>query len=125
MTITFKRSNRKFTGGLLKSQRKKKKRDFGSDFIPVRIGDERKKTIEGLANLKKQRLLQANFINVTDPKTGKTQRTKILGVLEHMDNINYTRMNIVTKGCVVKTETGKAKVTSKPGQHGVVNGILI
>jgi small subunit ribosomal protein S8e len=125
MSITFKRSNRKFTGGLLHKQRKKKKRDFGSDFIPVKLGEEKKKTMVGLSNFTKQRLLQANFINVTDPKTGKTKKTKIIGVIEHMDNINYTRMNIVTKGCVVKTESGNAKVTSRPGQDGLVNGILV
>jgi small subunit ribosomal protein S8e len=125
MTISFKRSNRKFTGGMLKKQRKKKKKDFGSDFIPVKLGEERKKTVEGLSNFKKQRLLQASFINVTDTQTGKTKKAKILEVVEHMDNINYTRMNIVTKGCVVKTDIGRAKVTSKPGQHGVVNGILV
>jgi small subunit ribosomal protein S8e len=125
MTISLHKSNRKFTGGMLKKQRKKKKRDFGSDFIPVKIGKERKKTVEGLSNFRKQRLLETSIINVTDPQTGKTQKTKIIEVIEHMDNINYTRMNIITKGCVVKTEVGKAKVTSRPGQHGIVNGILI
>jgi small subunit ribosomal protein S8e len=125
MSITFKRSNRKFTGGLLHKQRKKRKSDFGSDFIPVKLGEDKKKAIEGLSNFTKQRLLQASLINVTDPKTGKTKKTKIIGVIEHLDNINYTRMNIITKGCVVKTEAGNAKVTSRPGQHGIVNGILV
>lgn len=125
MAITFKRSNRKPTGGLLKSMRKKKKGDFGNDFMPVKIGEERKKTIVGLSNYEKQRLMQSNSINLTDSKTGKTKKAKILEVVDHKDNINYTRMNIITKGCIVKTDAGKAKITSKPGQHGVVNGILI
>jgi small subunit ribosomal protein S8e len=125
MAITFHESNRKMTGGLLRKMRKKKKGDFGNDFMPVRIGEERRKTIIGLANNKKQRLLQTNSINLTDSKTGKTKKAKILEVVEHMDNINYTRMNIITKGCVVNTDAGRAKVTSKPGQHGIVNGILI
>ena len=125
MAITFHRSNRKPTGGLLKSMRKKKKGDFGNDFMPVKLGDERKKTVIGLSNFKKQRLMQANFINLTDSKSGKTRKAKILEVVDHMDNINYTRMNIITKGCIVMTDAGKAKVTSKPGQHGIINGIVI
>jgi small subunit ribosomal protein S8e len=34
-------------------------------------------------------------------------------------------MGIVTKGCIVETELGKAKVTSRPSQHGIVNAILV
>jgi len=42
-----------------------------------------------------------------------------------MDDPHYTRMNVITKGCIVNTEIGRVKVTSRPTQHGVVNGILI
>jgi len=125
MSISNFKSKRKTTGGLYKRLRKKKKRDFGNDFIPIRIGEERKKVVEGLANIRKQRLLQTNMINVTDTKTGKSKKVKILQVLEHLDNIHYTRMSVITKGCVVKTEMGKVKVTSRPGQHGMINGILL
>jgi len=34
-------------------------------------------------------------------------------------------MNVITKGAIVKTELGLVRVTSRPGQHGVVNGVLI
>jgi small subunit ribosomal protein S8e len=71
----------------------------------------------------KQKLLQANLINVS--KSGKTQTVKILEVIDHMDDPHYTRMNVITKGCIVNTEIGKVKVTSRPTQHGVVNGIII
>ena len=125
MALSQFRSKRKFTGGLYKKIRKKKKRDFGSDFIPIKIGERSKKVVRGLAGSRKQRLLQSDVINVTNPKTGKTQTTKILEVLEHLDNPHYTRMNVITKGCLVKTDLGKVKITSRPGQHGIVNGILI
>jgi small subunit ribosomal protein S8e len=125
MALSQFRSKRKSTGGLYKRIRKKKKRDFGSDFIPVKLGPKNKKVVEGLANIRKQRLLQIDAINVTDPKTGKTENTKILEVLEHLDNPHYTRSNVITKGCIVKTELGKVKVTSRPSQHGVVNGIIV
>jgi small subunit ribosomal protein S8e len=34
-------------------------------------------------------------------------------------------MNIITKGAVIETDAGKARVTSRPGQHGVVNAVLL
>ena len=125
MALSQFRSKRKSTGGLYKRIRKKKKRDFGSDFIPIKLGEKSKKIIRGLAGIKKQRLLQVNSVNVANPKTGKSQTTKILEVLEHLDNPHYTRSSVITKGCVVKTELGRVKITSRPGQHGIVNGIIV
>ena len=46
-------------------------------------------------------------------------------VIENTANPNYVRQNIITKGSVIETEKGKAKVTSRPGQHGVVNAVLL
>ena len=125
MAITQHKSRKKSTGGLRKKQRKKKKRDFGSDFFPVKIGDQRKKTIEGLADFKKQRLLQVDKANVFDRSTGKAQLTKILNVKENLANPHFVRMRIITKGTIIETELGLAKVVSRPGQHGVVNAIKI
>jgi small subunit ribosomal protein S8e len=31
----------------------------------------------------------------------------------------------MTKGAIIETEMGKAKVTSRPGQDGVVNAVLL
>ena len=125
MAITQTESKRKFTGGLLKKYRKKKKRDFGSDFLPVKIGKERKKTVRGLSNNMKQRLLETSKVNVFDKKTGKAQMTKILDVKDNTANPNFIRMGIITKGAVIQTEAGLAKVISRPGQHGVINAVLV
>jgi len=124
MTIAHIRSNRKFTGGLYKRNRKKKKRDFGRDFIPIKIGEKRKQVINGLANIRKQRLLQVDKANVFD-SSGKARLTKILSVKENPSNPHFVRMGIVTKGAVIETELGLAKVVSRPGQDGVVNAIKI
>jgi len=124
MTIAQLRSNRKFTGGLYKRNRKKKKRDFGKDFIPVKIGEKRKQVISGLANIRKQRLLQVDKANVFD-SSGKAQLTKILSVKENPANPHFVRMGIVTKGALIETELGLAKVVSRPGQDGIVNAIKI
>jgi small subunit ribosomal protein S8e len=31
----------------------------------------------------------------------------------------------VTKGAIIQTEIGKARVTSRPGQSGAINAVLI
>lgn len=124
MSLSQFRGRRKSTGGMYKKIRKKKKRDFGSDFIPIKLGEKRKKVIRGLAGIKKQRLLQVDKANVFD-NSGKAQITKILSVKENPANPHFVRMGIVTKGAIIETELGLAKVVSRPGQDGVVNAIKI
>lgn len=125
MAISKYRGKRKSTGGLRKKLRKKKKRDFGSDFLPIRIGNVRKKLVRGLSNNNKQRLLQTDKANVFDTSTGKAQVSKILHVKENPANLHFVRMGIITKGAIIETELGLAKVVSRPGQHGVVNAVKI
>lgn len=71
----------------------------------------------------KRQLLAANIINVSD--AGKIQKTDILNVVENPANPNLVRRNVMTKGAIVQTKLGKVRITSRPGQHGVVNGILV
>ena len=70
-------------------------------------------------------MLSTNIANVADPKTGKISKSKILTVVGNTANPNYVRRNVITKGAVVKTELGLARVTSRPGQHGVLNAVLV
>jgi len=124
MAITQVKSKRKLTGGKYKKLRKKKKRDFGSDFFPIKIEEESKKTIEGLGNTEKQRIFHVDKVNVFDA-SGKAKVVGILDVEKNPANPHFVRMGIITKGAVVKTELGLAKIVSRPGQHGVVNAVLI
>ena len=124
MSLAHLKSKRKPTGGQYKKLRKKRKSDFGSDFIPVKIGKRRKQSVRGLAGSIKERLMQVDKVNVSD-ETGKAKVVEIKGVEENPANPHFVRMGIVTKGAVVKTDIGLAKVTSRPGQDGVVNAVLI
>ena len=63
--------------------------------------------------------------NVVDPKTQKSKKVKILTVVENSANPFYVRRNIINRGAIIETEIGKAKVTSRPGQHGLINAILL
>ena len=117
---------RKVTGGVVRRGRKKKKYEMGGDQILVKVSDvEKRKIVRTKGGGVKVKAVEVTYANVTDPKTGKSKKVKILGVVENPANPHYVRRGIVTKGCVIKTELGNAKVTSRPTQHGVVNAILL
>ena len=109
------KSKRKPTGGRLAAHRSKKRSEIGRELQQVKIGELTKKV----------RLLKTDMASVTDPKSGKNYSSKILAVIENTANPNYVRQNIITKGSIIGTEKGNAKVTSRPGQHGVVNAVLM
>jgi len=125
MALSQFRSKMKATGGLYHKIRKKKKRDFGSDFIPIRIKEQKIKEIRTFGGNKKLRVVQTNLANVTDPDTKETKKTKIIQVKENPANPFFVRQNVITKGAVIETELGLAKVISRPGQDGIVNAVLI
>jgi small subunit ribosomal protein S8e len=119
------RSKRTLTGSRLRRLRKKKKFERGSEFLETRIGKRKvkfKKTKGGGTKLK---LLSVEKINVADPETKKVKRVKILSVEKNPANPHFVRRNILTKGAIVRTEIGSAKITSKPGQDGIVNAVLV
>ena len=124
MPKTQTKSKRKLTGGLYKKLRKKKKRDFGKDFFPIRLGDKKKKVVRGIAKKTKQRLLRVDIANVFS-SSKKPQKVKILHVKENPANPHFVRMGVITKGAIIETELGLARVVSRPGQTGAVNALLI
>ena len=125
MAISQGKSTRSPSGARNVANRGKRKAELGRDPAETRVDEKRLRKIRTRGGNEKLRLAAANKINLTDAKSGKTQVTDILGVIENDANPNYVRRNIVTKGAVVETPEGNAKVTSRPGQDGVVNGILI
>ncbi|ABM80319.1 30S ribosomal protein S8e [Hyperthermus butylicus] len=73
----------------------------------------------------KIRLKRAAYANVIDPETNTARKVRILRVVETPANPHYARANIIVKGTIIETELGKAVVTSRPGQDGVINAVLI
>ena len=117
---------RKVTGGVVRRGRKKKKYEMGGDQILVKVSDvEKRKIVRRKGGGVKVKAVEVTYANVTNPKTGKSKKVKILGVVKNPANPHYVRRGIVTKGCIIKTELGNAKVTSRPTQHGVVNAVLL
>jgi small subunit ribosomal protein S8e len=73
----------------------------------------------------KVRALRLNVASVSNPATGETKKSGILNVEANPANINYVRRNLLTKGAIITTELGRARIVSRPGQDGVVNAVLI
>ena len=119
------RSKRKFTGKKYKTFHKKRKRELERPSIETQIGQEKKKKQRTMGGNHKLKLFSTSYINVTDLKSNKTSKVKILKFESNDSSKDLNRRHIITKGAIVDTEVGKAKVTSRPGQHGVMNGILV
>lgn len=118
------RSGKKTTGGKLSKIRKKRKTDRGIHFLETRIGKRQAipKRVRGGGT--KLKLISAEKINIADSK-GKMRRAKLISVKENQANPHYIRRNILTRGAVVETDMGLARVTSRPGQDGIVNAVLV
>jgi small subunit ribosomal protein S8e len=120
------KSKRKVTGGRRKFASKKRRYEIGREKQVTVIEDrERKKSARTRGGARKIRVLGTNIANVTHVKSNKTIKTKILTVIENPANPFYVRRNIITKGAIIETELGKARVTSRPGQDGMINAVLI
>ena len=118
-------AGKKPTGGKIKIARKKRKYELGSLPLHTKIGKEKKKIARTKGGGKKIKAVSVEFANVFDPKNKTVKKVKILDVVENKANPHFVRRKIVTKGCIIKTELGNAKVTSRPSQHGVVNAIIV
>ncbi len=119
------KSRRKETGGKLKLAKKKRRYELGREQnIPI-LGDARHKKVRVRGGNTRVRVLATNVANVTDPKTSTTKKVEIKDILENPANPNYVRRDIITKGAVIETEMGKARVTSRPGQDGCINAVLL
>jgi small subunit ribosomal protein S8e len=125
MARSHARSKRKYTGKKYKHFRKKRKRELERPSMNTVIGEEKKKTQKTLGGNTKIKLFSTNFISVTDPNTNKTAKVRILGFESNAASKDLNRRHILTKGAVVETEMGNARITSRPGQQGTLNGILI
>ena len=117
------RTGRKISGGRYIKSRKKKMYELAGQGRKVALGTEKKKTSGVMGGNKKTFLLRANMINV---KIGnKIQKIEIKNVLETPSNRFLARQNILSKGTIVQTDKGKVRITNRPSQEGMINGILV
>lgn len=103
----------------------KKQKFLGRPPAETHIGELRKKKVRTLGGNFKIKHLRANKINVLDKANNKTQNVEIKGLETNPASRDYTRRKIITKGAIVITDLGKVKVTSRPGNDSVINGVLL
>ena len=117
------KSKRKRTGGRLRPSRNKKRYELGREPAETTVGEPRFQVIDSRGNDTKTRALSTNVAQVADG--GEVSEAIIENVVENPSNINYVRRNIITKGAIIETSAGRARVTSRPGQDGQVNAVLV
>lgn len=125
MALSQYRSKRKVSGGRYKAYKSKRSYETARISSLTKLAKTKLVKIATLGGNMKTRLLAEEFANVANPKTKKFKKVKIKTILENPSNRHYVRRNIMTKGTIIDTELGKAKITSRPGQDGTVNAVLI
>ncbi|MDD5171683.1 MAG: 30S ribosomal protein S8e [Candidatus ainarchaeum sp.] len=111
------------TGGRRRKFRDKKLSHVGGVFAATKVAaKDLKVSVRGRGGSMGVKLKKASTINVV--AKDKMKSVKIIRVLES-HNPEFVRMNIITKGAVVETELGKARITNRVGQDGIVNGVLL
>jgi small subunit ribosomal protein S8e len=125
MVVWHGEQGRKPTGGEIVIARKKRKYELGNLPVHTKIGEPRISIIKTKGGGRKVRAFSVQFANVLDQRSKAVKKVKILDIVSNAANQHFTRRGIITKGSVIKTEIGNAKVTSRPSQHGTVNALMV
>jgi small subunit ribosomal protein S8e len=119
------KSRRKPTGGRRVLSRGKRKFEISREKQFTKVGRQSLREYRGMGGSHKTGMLAAEYANVVDKKTNKVQKMKIISVTVNPADPNYVQRNIINKGARIKTEGGEAIVTSRPGQDGAINAVLV
>lgn len=125
MTTYQGKTGRKLTGAKLKANTGKKKRMLGRAATQTGIGEEKRRAVRVRGGNTKFRLFRTKSANVVIRSTGKTEKTTIKDVKTNPASREYSRRRIITKGAILDTELGDARVTNHPGKEGFVNAVLL
>jgi small subunit ribosomal protein S8e len=118
-------NKRKFTGGKRKPYRTKRAFEAGGFASETSLDDCLRIIRKTHGGRLKTKLLSENYANVTDHSANVTKRVKIIRVISNLVNADYNRRKIMTKGALIETSLGEAIITSRPGQEGVINAVLL
>lgn len=123
--LTKGRSKRSPSGRRLRPMRPKKKYEKARTPSLTTIEEKRVEILRKRGGSLKFRLLSCDKVNLLDRKTKKYTLAKIKSVIDNPADKHYVRRNIMTKGTIIETDKGKARITSRPGQDGTINAVLI
>jgi small subunit ribosomal protein S8e len=116
---------RKLSGGRKVTHRKKRRFERGAFPAETALGERKLKVARRRGGNLKIRAYSEKHASVSNPATGKTEPLEILRVVRNPANVDYDRRGVITKGTIIETEQGSARVTSRPGQHGLINAVTM
>lgn len=115
------------SGGLKRKARDKRLANFGGFFARPHLSQqadkEERKSFTVRGGKRKVAAVKIAFANIIIE--GKAKKVKIKNVLENPADRHFARENLITRGAIVDTEAGKARITSRPGQDGIANAVLV
>ncbi|MAG39679.1 30S ribosomal protein S8e [Candidatus Pacearchaeota archaeon] len=117
------KSGKKTSGGRYLNPKKKRKDARNRQDRIVKIGEQKTKVIRTKGGNRKQTAHTLDKANVVKDKKAKVVGIK--NVLETPSNTFLARQNILVKGAIIETELGKARITNRPSQEGLVQAVLI
>ncbi|MBR9702225.1 30S ribosomal protein S8e [Candidatus Pacearchaeota archaeon] len=117
------KKGRKISGGKYIQNRKKKSYERAGQKRIVKLSEDKRKTKRVMGGNKKTFLLRGKIVNVLTK--GKKKKAEIKNVLTTPSNRFLARQNIITKGTIVETELGNVRITNRPSQEGMINGVLV
>jgi small subunit ribosomal protein S8e len=116
---------KKPTGGKKRAYRGKRRFERGSFPAETVVGENKTKTDRRRGANLKVRLVSTKYVNVSDLSNGETKKVEIIRVLENPADVDYDRRGVITKGALLETSLGTVRVTSRPGQSGVLNAVPV
>ncbi|HLC79081.1 MAG TPA: hypothetical protein VJG83_01500 [archaeon] len=135
MTQWHMKGGTKISGGRRTTFRRSDKRLAwkGSDPTHTTIAQDdegiQNQSVAGLGNTTKVKLRLGKYVLTTDGGKNKARKLEILSVVDNAADEQFARRNIITKGAVLKVNDGSSegfvKVTSRPGQNGIISGIIL
>ena len=123
MAVRHNRSQTKKSGGKTRAYRKSRKHNLGSEFSSPKVGEQKVVTKNARGNTEKNVAKKSDTVNLSI--NGEVKKADIESVEDNPANSNYVRRSLLTKGTIIQTSEGKARITSRPGQDGVVNAKLV
>ena len=117
------KKTKKASGGKYNKARKKKLHEKQGQARIVKLSKKKIKLIKTRGGNKKIVSLSHDSANLTE--NGKSKKVSIKNVLETPSNRFLARQNILVKGSLIETELGKARITNRPSQEGIVQCELL
>ena len=117
-------SIRKITGGRRRPAAMKRRAEIGLAPADTHIGEDRRRIIRTFGGNEKSRALRASVANVTN-RERRDEESQDHERRREQRKPELCPAEPAHEGRYLKTEIGRARIMSRPGQDGVINAVLL